>query len=108
MIRSLLRLRSWARLRAISSGRVTPANVVTYAKDNERVSALITTLATIRETRDLAAAKTEIDRIINDLPYATTETTLGEDGFERRTRSPFGQFGLLLSLVAPPSANGTE
>jgi hypothetical protein len=76
------------------------SNVVTYAKDNERVRLMISTLATIRGFHS-SSSPDEIDNTINELPYATTETTLGADGFERRTRSPFGQFSSLLSLLPP-------
>ena len=82
------------------------SNIVTYAKDTERVRALFTTLTTIRGSRS-SASLAEVDRIINDLPYATTETSLQEDGFERRTRSPFGQFGFLVSLLAPEPVRST-
>jgi hypothetical protein len=80
------------------------SNVVTYTKDSERVRALLTTVSTLRGSGS-SASLDQIDRIIDDLPYATTETTLGENGFERRTRSPFGQFGSLVSLLAPEPVN---
>ncbi len=90
------------RLAALTHYLERPGNssVVTYAKDNDRVRALIATLTTISGSRSSPSWE-ELDRIINELPYATTETSLGEDGFERRTRSPFGQFSSLVSLLAP-------
>ena len=87
-------------------GTYQTSNIVTYSKDNERARALMTTLITIRGSR-ASVSVNEIDRLINDLPYAATETTLGEDGFERRTRSPFGQFAFLVSLLAPEPVRST-
>jgi hypothetical protein len=76
------------------------SNVVTYAKDNERARAFVTAVATIRGTRN-SPSFAAVDRLIEALPYATTETTLGESGFERRTRSAFGQFASLISFLTP-------
>ena len=75
------------------------ANVVTYTNDGERVRNFISAIAaaesgSINTPEDLEAA-------ITTLPYSSTETTLGERGIERITRSPVGQFSSILSLVFP-------
>jgi hypothetical protein len=79
--------------------RPGPVNVVTYASDAERTRAFINTVATIRGTRE-STSSAEIDRVIAGLPFATTETNLGDNGFERRTRSAFGQFASLISVLS--------
>ena len=44
---------------------------------------------------------TELSRKIEQLPYSATETTLGDQGLERITRSSFGQFATLVPLLFP-------
>jgi hypothetical protein len=77
------------------------ANVVTYTQDHDRVSAMISALAGFRAARTTNEAAAAAEGAIKNLPYAVTETTLVDSGFERRTRSPFGQFGTILSLLQP-------
>ncbi|MCU1263849.1 MAG: hypothetical protein JWM21_167 [Acidobacteria bacterium] len=78
------------------------ANVVTFAKESERARAFIATVAVFRGTR--SQLPSAIDGVIAALPYAVTETTLGDNGFERRTRSAFGQFASLVSFLTPEPA----
>jgi hypothetical protein len=80
--------------------RPSSSNIVTFSRDNERVRSLITSLASIRSAR-AADSFADVDRTLDSLPYAVTETTLGDAGIERRTRSALGQFGFLLSFLAP-------
>lgn len=87
--------------------RPSSSNIVTFSKDNERVRSLITSLASIRGVQ-AADSPGDVDRIIEGLPYAVTETSLGEGGIERRTRSAFGQFGFLVSFLAPQPASATQ
>ena len=84
--------------------RPSAAHVVTYARDGERTRAFINTVAIIRGTRS-SISSGQIDRVISGLPFATTETKLGENGFERRTRSAFGQFAFLVSYLNPEPDN---
>jgi hypothetical protein len=77
------------------------SNIVTYANDSDRVHALIGALRAIRGSSPSPVVSEPIESSFKDLPYAVTETTLGADGFEGRTRSPLGQFGRILSLLAP-------
>jgi len=79
------------------------ANVASYARDTERARAFINTVASIRGT-GAAVSDGTLDRVVSGLPYATTETNLGSNGFERRTRSVFGQFSSLIPLLTPDSA----
>jgi hypothetical protein len=77
------------------------ADVVTYTNDSERVRAFFAGWNAIRGTGSGEAIPTDGERVMKGLPYAVTETRLGEFGFERRTRSPLGQFSSLLSLLTP-------
>jgi hypothetical protein len=89
-------------LKALTSyvDMVAPANVVTYTNDGERVRGLLLGLAAIR-ARETASVSPDAARVINNLPYAVTETRLGPFGFERRTRSPLGQFSSVFSFLTP-------
>ncbi|HXD31827.1 MAG TPA: hypothetical protein VN643_11960 [Pyrinomonadaceae bacterium] len=93
------------RLEALSHYFEKPnlSSIVTFSKDNERASSLVTSLTVFRGAG--VANPTELDRVIQKLPYSVTETSLGDSGIERRTRSDFGQFGFLISYLAPRSSS---
>ena len=78
---------------------------MSFAQDSDRVRALLTALARLRGANPIVVNAAETDRVIKKLPYAVTETKFEAPGFERRTRSPLGQFGNIVSLLAPDSAN---
>ena len=92
---------SSAKLEALSHyfERPSTAAIITFAKDSERTRSLLSSMATIRGKEFKAAD--DLNRALDALPYAVTESTLGETGLERRTRSDFGQFGFLISFLAP-------
>ncbi len=75
--------------------------VVTYTKDGERVLGFVRTIARANGSLGLVRDSTDLKRRIEELPYSTTETTLGDNGVERRTRSSFGQFSTLVPLLFP-------
>ena len=83
------------------------SSVMTLTKDNDNVRAFVASLATLRGSQG-APTSTEIDRFINELPYALTETAIGESGFERRSRSTFGLFGYLVSLAVPEARHQAQ
>src|SRR5437660_4079342 len=58
----------------------TAASIVTYTNDNERVRTLLAALATMRSSRNSPVASAEAERAIKAMPYAATETTLGDYG----------------------------
>jgi hypothetical protein len=74
-------------------------NVVTFTNDGDRVrnfvSAIISAKDGTTQTPEL------LEEAIATLPYSSTETTLGERGIERITRSPLGQFSTLVPLLFP-------
>jgi len=77
------------------------ANVVSYAQDGERIRGLLTTMARVRGSNPSVANSADVERMIEQLPYAVTETKLEQQGLVRRTRSPLGQFSSLVSLLSP-------
>lgn len=80
--------------------RPSTATIVTFSQDTDRIRSFLTTLKTFRGGNGL---NPEADRIIEGLPNAVTESSLGDSGIERRTRSDFGQLGFLISFLAPPT-----
>jgi hypothetical protein len=77
----------------------TSAGIVTYTDDSDRITSFISAALGIlgnpnQQSNTVAA-------MIADLPYSATETTLGEHGFERVTKSPLGQFATVLPLLVP-------
>jgi hypothetical protein len=95
---------SSAKLEALTHYFEKPSTaiVITFNKDGERTRALLSSLAAIKGTQLNASAN--LDKTIESLPYAVTETTLGDGGFEKRTRSDVGQFGFLISYLAPKAS----
>lgn len=75
------------------------ANIVTYTNDSDRIRNFILAVLSAKEIRPQPSDT--IERRIEELPYSATETSLGERGFERITRSPLGQFATLLPLLIP-------
>jgi hypothetical protein len=64
---------------------------------------MLQSLAAIRGTANTQSTAA-ITQITDALPDAVTETTLGEAGIERRTKSAFGLFGFMASFLAPQPA----
>ncbi len=79
----------------------SPANVVTYTDDSQPARAFIYAIIAQRGARERPARNDELESALRHLTYAVSETRLVEGGFEKRTRSPFGQFGTLAAQFAP-------
>ena len=81
--------------------RSNSASVVTYTRETDQVMKFVQ--AIFRASGDAPATResTELSRKIEQLPYSATETTLGDQGLERTTRSSFGQFATLIPLLFP-------
>lgn len=77
----------------------TSGNVVTYTNDSDRVRSFISAISSVKDGP--SQAPRNMDEAIATLPYSSTETTLGERGIERTTRSPLGQFSTLVPLLFP-------
>jgi len=74
----------------------SPASIVTYANDSERVDGFFSVIKGLRgkhQPGELLATDQKKEF------FATTETNLSDRGIERRTRSALGQFSTLLSLL---------
>jgi hypothetical protein len=82
------------------------ANIITYTDDSERVRSFISVIIAANTAR--TGPSVRIEQLIEGLPYSATETMLGEQGIERTTRSPLGQFSSLLPLLFPEPANLTK
>ena len=73
-----------------------PAGVVTYTVDRAGARDFISLLARQRALRMNANAnEAALQRALDARPYAVSETRPVEGGFERRTLSAFGLFGLI-------------
>jgi hypothetical protein len=72
------------------------STIVTYASDDERIRNFFLAVMTLQ-----GSSPPPTSPFANEakLPYAMTETNLGDQGIERRTRSAFGQFSTLLALL---------
>lgn len=78
-----------------------PASVVTYTEDVPSARAFIRVIASQRAARARPINDPELNRALGQLSYSASETRLVEGGFEKRTRSAFGQLGALATQFAP-------
>ena len=73
-----------------------PAGIVSFTDEREAMRAFITLLARQKALRtDSAPDDAAFERALDERAYASSETRPVEGGFEKRTRSAFGQFGTL-------------
>jgi hypothetical protein len=78
-----------------------PSNTVTYTSDSVPALAFISVIAAQKEMREGQLNEMELGRALRNLSFALSETRLVENGFERKTRSSFGQFGTLAAQFSP-------
>jgi hypothetical protein len=78
--------------------------VITFTDDDESALGVITAIASEPAARARPFNEAETERALNQLPRTVSETNIVEGGFEKTTRSAFGQFGTLVSQFSP-SAN---
>ena len=71
-------------------------HVLTLADDREQARGFVTLVARQSGARRRAADAAALEKALAALPFASSETRLVADGFERRTRSAFGQVGSLV------------
>lgn len=81
----------------------TPANTSTYTSDSAPAHTFISAIAAQKEVREGQPDEGELTRALGNLSFALSETRLVEGGFEKRTRSSFGQFGTLAAQFSPNS-----
>jgi hypothetical protein len=77
------------------------ANTVTYTSDIAPAHAFISTIAAQKAAREGQPNEAELARTLDTLSYAVSETRLVEGGFEKKTRSSFGQFGTVAAQFSP-------
>lgn len=76
------------------------ANVITYTNDYDPARRFISFLGRQNGVRSSPPDAAALQRSLSALPYALSETRLVEGGFEKKTRSAFGQFGAMLVQLA--------
>ena len=76
------------------------ANVITYTNDYEPARRFVSFLGRQKGVRNSPPDADALQRSLSALPYALSETRLVEGGFEKKTRSAFGQFGAMLVQLA--------
>jgi len=80
------------------ASRFVPPLALTVSKDDQRVFDFIREVANLSGRAD-SIKESDLHKIGNN-SFAVTETYLTENGIERRTVSPVGQIGALVTLVA--------
>lgn len=93
-----------ARLAAMNS----PASVLTYTDDKANARTLIIAIASQRGASAQPFKEAEFEGSLRQTPYAVSATRLIEGGFEKTTRSSFGQFGALTTQFAPEAQAGPQ
>ena len=87
------------------SARENTAAIVTYANDEARLTSFISTLLML-QGRNLSSEELgKLQGTFGNSSFAETETRLTAAGIERKTRSAFGQFSTLVSLLQPNPSN---
>ncbi len=86
---------------AARSAATDIAGAVTFTDDRENARSFISRFVSQRDKIDDEAVEQRLAQLI----YAWSETRLVEGGFERKTRSSFGQFGELMTRFAPVGQN---
>jgi hypothetical protein len=81
------------------------AAVVTYTNDEARLRSFITTLLRLQGRELTSAELGKVETTIQNSRFSCTETSLNSVGIERKTRSAFGQFSNLTSLIQANTAN---
>jgi len=76
------------------------ANVSTFTNDVEPARRFISFLSNQNSARKSPPNFDALRKALATLPYALSETRLVEGGFEKKTRSSFGQFGALIVQLA--------
>ncbi|HYG10735.1 MAG TPA: hypothetical protein VD835_12365, partial [Pyrinomonadaceae bacterium] len=76
------------------------SNVATYTSDYDPARRFISFISRQNGARNAPPNAPALQRSLSALPYALSETSLSEGGFEKTTRSSFGQFGALVVQLA--------
>ena len=82
----------------------TAEEIVTFANDEQRIRNMVSFVSSIRKTPVSAEQLKRIEATPSLWSYSSTETSLSADALDRRTRSAFGQFSTLISLLQQDSS----
>jgi len=80
------------------------APIVSFANDADRVRRFALTVISAKGAESISGE--QLDHLTATLPFSVTETSLGEQGIERVTRSPLGQFSSIVTSLFPEKASG--
>lgn len=86
---------------ARSIEKQVPSNTVTYTSDSAAAQAFMAVIVKQKAMLEGQPSEMEMSRALDNLSFAVSETRLVENGFEKRTRSSFGQFGNLAAQFSP-------
>ena len=86
------------------SAHESSAPIVTYSNDEERLNNFITTLLKLQGRSLSSEEAANLQNTLRRSGFSSTETRLNAFGIERTTRSAFGQFGTLVSLLQADSS----
>ena len=84
------------------------AAITTYSNDDARVNNFVSTLASFRGTALSPKQVDDLKTATEHSYFSISETSLNSNGLERKTRSSFGQFSTLLSLVQADSFSNAQ
>jgi hypothetical protein len=82
-----------------------PANVATFTEDYAPARSFIRAMTTQKGVRERPINETELEEALRRLRYALSETQIVDGGFEKRTRSSFGQLGAIASQFTTDEAD---
>jgi hypothetical protein len=82
--------------------------ITTYSNDEARVNNFISTLASFRGTPLSPKQVDDLKTATEHSYFSISETSSNSNGLERKTRSSFGQFSTLLSLVQADSFSNSQ
>jgi len=80
------------------------ANVATFTEDYEHARSFMKAMSNQRGLRERPINEVALENALKGLRYAVSETQIVEGGFEKKTRSSFGQFGTLASQFSTDNA----
>lgn len=86
------------------SAQESSAPIVTYSNDEERLNNFISTLLKLQGRSLSSEEAAKLQDMLRRSGFSSTETRLNAFGIERTTRSAFGQFGTLVSLLQAEGA----
>jgi hypothetical protein len=83
------------------SAQQSSAPIVTYANDEDRLNNFISTLLMLQGRQLSNDEVSQLQDTLRRAGFTSTETRLNAFGIERTTRSAFGQFSTIVSLLQP-------